>query len=85
MNFKYGSGTGPHKTVPKNTCITGLFFINDPSHTIIKKEKDLSRQIKSEVKRLKADFLANQVTDYLENGNIKRSHGQSSHINMAYQ
>ena len=90
MNFKYGSGTGPHKTVPENTCITGLFFINEPylTHTILKKEKDLSRQIKSEVKRLKADFLANQITDYLENGNwkpLKRSRGQSSHINMACQ
>ena len=48
---------------------------------------DLSRQIKSEVRRLKADFLTNHVTDNLENGNwkllfahIKRSRGQSSHI-----
>ena len=62
------------------------------THTILKKEKDFSRQIKSEVKRLKADFLANQITDYFVNGNwkplfahIKRSHCQSSHINMACQ
>ena len=48
---------------------------------------DLSRQIKSEVRRLKADFLAYHITDNLENGNskllfahIKRSRGQSSHI-----
>ena len=45
---------------------------------------------KSEVGRLKADFLAKHITDNLENGNsetlfahIKRSRGQSSHINRA--
>ena len=61
---------------------------NEPYSYHIKKEKDISRQIKSEVRRLKADFLANHITDNLENGNskplfahIKRSRGQSSHIN----
>ena len=23
LNFNYGSGTGPRKTLPENTCITG--------------------------------------------------------------
>ena len=61
---------------------------NEPYSYHIKKEKDLSRQIKSEVRRLKADFLANHITENLENGNlkplfahIKRSRGQSSHFN----
>ena len=56
----------------------------EPYSYHIKKEKDLSRQIKSEVGRLKADFFANHMTDNLENSNlkllfahIKRSHGQS--------
>ena len=62
----------------------------DITHTIVKKEKDLSRQIKSEVRRLKADFFANHITDIGINGNwkslfaqIKRSRGQLSHINGA--
>ena len=90
INFKDGSGTGSHKTLPENTCLTGSFSINEPYYYHIKKEKDISRQIKSEVKRLKADFLANHITDNLEHGNskplfahIKRGYGQSSHINRA--
>ena len=79
---------GTHKTLPENTCLTGSFSFDGPYSYHIKKEKDLSRQIKSEVGRLKADFFANHMTDNLENGNlkplfaqIKRSRGQSSHIN----
>ena len=78
---------GTHKTLPENTCLTGSFSIDGPYSYHIKKEKDLSRQIKSEVGRLKADFFANHMTDNLENGNskplfahTKRSRGQSSHI-----
>ena len=90
INFKYGLGMGLHKKLPENTCLTGSFSINGPYSYHIKKEKDLSRQIKSEVGRLKADFFANHMTDNLENGilkplfaHIKRSRGQSSHINRA--
>ena len=91
INFTYGLGTGPHKTLPENTCPTGSFSINGPYSYHIEKEKDLSRQIKSKVRKLKADFLANHMTDNLENGNlkpffahIKRSRGQSSHIIRAW-
>ena len=90
MNFKHGLGMGTHKTLPGNTCLTGSFSIDGLYSYHIKKEKDLSRQIKSEVGRLKADFFANHMTDNLKNGNleplfahIKRSRGQSSHINRA--
>ena len=64
------------------------FSSTNLTHTILKKEKDLTRQIKSEVNKLKADFLANQITDYLKNNNwkpLKRSRGQSIHIDMACQ
>ena len=65
-------------------------FINKPYSYHIEKGNDLSRQIKFEVKRLKADSLANQITNNLANSNsesqlahIKRCHGQSSFINRA--
>ena len=60
------------------------------TYTILQKEMDLSRQIKSEVRTLKADVLANHITDNLEYVNskplfahIKRSRGQSGPINRA--
>ena len=61
---------------------------NQPFSYLIKRERELSDQVKAEVRRLKSDFLSDYVTQNLENGNskplfahIKRSRGQSSHIN----
>ena len=61
---------------------------NQSCSYLIKRERELSDQVKAEVRRLKSDFLSDYVTQNLENGNskplfahIKRSRGQSSHIN----
>ena len=55
---------------------------------LIKRERELSDQVKAEVRRLKSDFLSDYVTQNLENGNssplfahITQSRGQSSNIN----
>ena len=87
INFKYRSARGHIKLYQKTLASQVRFSLTDITHTIVKKEKDLSRQIKSEVRRLKADFLANHnitdmVTWQLETfiAHIKRSRGQSRHI-----
>ena len=59
-----------------------------PFSYLIRRERDLSLQVKSEVRKLKSEFLSDYLTQNLEEGNtkplfahIKRSRGQSNNIN----